>query len=259
MPQRGIILALGGGGVRGLAHFGVLEVLAGARVPIAGIVGTSMGAVAAAVYGAGTSPVRLAELVTVFPWESILDLGLPHLGLAGGEKIQTALELLTKGKSFADLVPPVWVVATDLESGCPVVMHEGCLAPAVRASCAVPGVFAPVALDGRLLIDGGVVAGVPVEIALKLGRPVVAVDVGFDYQTKRARNLLGVLARVVQIMGTELDRRQVSQADLVIRPEVGGVGAASFDLARECVCLGRQAAEMALPEVLALCGGGEGV
>jgi len=252
LAARGLVLALGGGGARGFAHLGVLQVFTRHRVPLAGIVGTSMGAVVAALYGAGADLDRLEDFAIAFPWEDLLDLGFSRLGLAGGGKALAALELLTKKRTFDQLDLPVWVVATDLEAGVPVILREGPVAPAVRASISVPGFFAPSVVNGRALVDGGVVAGVPVEVAREMGRPVVAVDVGFDFQARRARHLLDVLAKVVNIMGTELDRHQVAKADFVIRPDVGHVGTAQFDLAKDCIERGRQAAEEALPDLWAL-------
>ncbi|MGE5527620.1 MAG: patatin-like phospholipase family protein [Patescibacteria group bacterium] len=249
----GAILALGGGGARGLAHLGVLQVLREQGIHPAGIVGTSMGAVMAALYGAGIDLDRMEDLAEVFPWQDMLDIQFHRgLGLIGVDRMQAVLALLTKGKTFAQLSLPVWVVATDLETGAPVILRDGPVAQAVAASAAVPGVFAPVGLGGRLLVDGGVVAGVPVEIALEMGRPVVAVDVGSDFPAVKPRNILGVLAQVVRIMGSNLDRRQVARADLVIRPEVGGLGTARFDQARQCVAWGREAAVAALPALRSL-------
>lgn len=248
----GFVLAFGGGGARGLAHLGVLQVLRKHGVPLAGMVGTSMGAVVATLAGAGADLDRLEHFALAFPWGDLFDPGLSGLGLADGSRALAALELLTQGKTFDRLDPAVWVVATDLEAGTPVILREGPVAPAVRASISVPGVFAPYRLNGRDLVDGGVVAGVPVEIAREMGRPVVAVDVGFDFATRKVRHFLDVLTKVVRIMGSELDRRQVALADLVFRPEVGQVGSAQFDLAPECIAAGRRAAEEALPELWSL-------
>lgn len=254
LAGNGLILALGGGGARGLAHLGVLQVLRRNKVPLAGLVGTSMGSVVAAVYAAGSDLERLEDFVLAFPWRELLDVGLPRFGLVDGEKALAALDLLTKGKSFDQLDLPVWVVATDLEAGVPVVLSQGKVAPAVRASISVPGFFAPFCDEnGRQLVDGGVVAGVPVEIARGMGRPVVAVDVGFSFESRRVKHVLDVLAKVVGIMGSELDRHQVSMADAVIRPDVGAVGSAQFELAAECIAAGRRAAEDALPALRKLC------
>jgi len=110
----GFVLALGGGGARGLAHLGVIQVLQANRVPIAGMVGTSMGAVVAALVGAGGDPALLERLAAAFPWPDLLDLSLSGLGFVGGDKALEVLELLCKGKTFVELDPPVWVVAADL-------------------------------------------------------------------------------------------------------------------------------------------------
>lgn len=252
MSMRPIVLALGGGGARGLAHLGVIQVFTEQRVPIAGIVGTSIGAVVASLYGAGTDLYRLVDLAIAFPWRNLLDLNLPRFGLVSGDRMQSALEVLLKRKTFQELSLPVWAVATDLETGEIVILRDGPVAPAVRASASVPGFFDPCPYNGRSLVDGGVLAGVPVEVARGMGDPVVAVDVGSAMPSRRSRHFIDVLTRVVGIMGSELDRRQVAQADLVIRPEVGLVGSAQFDQARECVVAGRKAAEQALPMLRSL-------
>lgn len=246
-----IILALGGGGARGFAHIGVLQVLQEANIQISGIVGTSMGALIGSTFCAGTDLYYLAKVIECIGWENLIDLSLPQLGLIDGVKIKTLIDLLTKRKNFSDLKPNFWAVATDLHSGDEVVFKEGPLAPAIRASISIPGVFNPVELNGRILVDGAVVAGVPVSIAkLMEGDLTLAVNVGFDHTQHRVNNVFDVLSKVMDIMGNRLDDIQMALADLVIVPQLGDIGTLHFHRANDCVLSGRAAAEMMIPTLM---------
>lgn len=245
-----IILALGGGGARGFAHIGVLQVLREAGVKIGGLVGTSMGALIGSTFASGTDLYYLGQLVEYLGWEDLIDFRLPHLGLVDGAKVQELINLLTKGKNFEDLSLPFWVVATDLFSGEEIIFKTGPLAPAVRASISIPGVFNPVELGGRILVDGAVVAGVPVSIAKQMkGEITIAVNVGFDHTQHQVNNIFDVMAKVMDIMGNRLDQFQLNWADLIIAPQLGNIGTLNFGRAEECVAIGRKAAEGVLPQL----------
>ncbi len=245
-----VVLALGGGGARGFAHIGVLQVLKEAGISIAGIVGTSMGALIGGTYAVGTDLYYLGQLVEYLGWEDLIDLRLPKLGLIDGVKVQTLIDLLTKGKKFENTLLRYWAVATDLFSGEEVIFKEGPLAPAIRASVSIPGVFNPVELNGRILVDGGVVAGVPVAVAKQMaGDITVAVNVGFDHTQHQLNSLFDVMSKVLDIMGNRLDESQVGLADLAIVPQLGNIGTLSFQRAKECVSIGRAAAERVLPQL----------
>ncbi len=245
-----IVLALGGGGARGFAHIGVLQVLAEAGIVIDGIVGTSMGALIGATYAVGTDLYYLAQLVEYLGWEDLIDLRLPRLGLIDGVKVQTVIDLLTKGKKFEELPIGYWAVATDLMRGEEVIFKNGPLAPAIRASISIPGVFNPVELCGKILVDGAVVAGVPVRVAQQMqGDIIVAVNVGFDHTQHQVNTLFDVMSKVMDIMGNRLDQNQMGLADLVIVPNLGNIGTLNFQRAKECVQLGREAALKILPRL----------
>lgn len=245
-----IVLALGGGGARGLAHIGVLQVLKEAGIGPWGIAGTSMGALVGAAYAVGADLYYLERLVDYLKWEDLIDVRLPRMGLIDGAKVLAFIELLTKRKQFEDLAFHLWVVATDLLSGNEIVFKTGSLAPAIRASISIPGVFKPVELNGRILVDGAVVAGVPVIAAHEMkGDLVIAVNVGFDHTQHRVNNIFDVVSKVVDIMGNQLDLCQTRLAHMNIKPELGSIGTMSFGRARECVAAGREAAERSLPEL----------
>jgi NTE family protein len=245
-----IVLALGGGGARGFAHIGVLQTLKEAGIRVSAIVGTSMGALIGATYAAGTDLYYLGQLVEYLHWEDLIDLRLPNLGLIDGAKVKTVIDLLTKGKSMEDLEVIFWAVATDLFTGEEVIFKTGPLGPAVRASISIPGVFNPVELDGRTLVDGAVVAGVPVAVArLMNGDITLAVNVGFDHTQHQVNNIFDVMSKVMDIMGNMLDAQQIKQADLTITPQLGNIGTMHFQRAKECIAIGRKATELILPEL----------
>jgi NTE family protein len=179
----GLVLALGGGGARGLAHIGVLQVLEEEGIAVRAVVGTSVGAEVGAFLAVGMPMPKLVSLATSFDWKRTLQLFLPDLptggGLASGKNI---MEFLNNGlgreRRIEDLSMGYAAVATDLDTGEQVVLDRGSLVDAVRASVSMPAVLAPYSLDGRLLVDGGVVNPVPFDVArTRFGGPVLAVAV----------------------------------------------------------------------------------
>lgn len=179
----GLVLALGGGGARGLAHIGVLQVLEEEGIPVRAVAGTSVGAEVGAFLAVGMPMPDLVSLATSFDWKRTLQLFLPDLptggGLASGKNI---MEFLNNGLGRERVIEELPIgyaaVAADLETGKQVVLDRGSLIDAVRASVSMPAVLAPYSLGGRLLVDGGVVNPVPFDVArTHFGGPVVAVAV----------------------------------------------------------------------------------
>lgn len=249
-PRPRIAWALGGGGARGFAHLGVLKVLKEARIPIDALAGTSMGAVMAVLFAAGTDLKYLTALATTIAWENFVDLRFPRYGLVEGKRITPLIRLLTKRKKLEELAVPVRVIATDLLTGDEVIFDHGPLDEAVRASISIPGIFTPVPSGQRLLVDGGLVAGVPVNAAAEMGMELVfAVNVGGELDTEPPRSVFDILYRSSEIMMRQLDGIQMEQAAFVLTPEVGHVGTVQFNRAEECIEKGEAAAREALPEM----------
>lgn len=241
-------LALGAGSARGLAHLGVLQVLQEEGVPVHLVAGSSIGAVAAAFLALGSDLHLLGRLVTEFDVRKLLDLQVPRLGFVAGQRIYDFLHLLTAGKSFEDLKIPLAVVATDLESGERVVLREGKIVDALRASISVPGVFQPCRLNGRWLIDGAVADRLPIGVVREMGADVIiGVDVTFGKEEVKVENILDVFLQAIELLERQIHLPRLSEADVIIQPAVGQVGSTRFDLAEELIARGREAAKAALP------------
>jgi len=170
-------LALGGGSARGLAHVGVIQVLEAYHIPIDIIAGTSIGSVVGSLYAAGASINQLEEAALSMKKSktlSLIDLALPHSGLISGKRIEEMLsDLALEDKTFDDLKIPFATVATDVESGAEVILNQGKIIDAVRASISIPGIFTPVKYQDYYLVDGGVVNPVPVDVVQKMGADII--------------------------------------------------------------------------------------
>ncbi len=251
--RRKIGLALSGGGGRGIAHIGVLAVLAEAGLVPDCVAGTSAGAAAGVLFCRGWSPEQMLRLVRGL---SLLHLGRPRLrrlGLLDGTRFEELIRELIGDLSFADLSIPLAVVACDLLTGEQVVLRQGPLAPAVRASCSIPGIFTPVEQEGRLLVDGGLVDHLPVSVAREMGADyVIAVDVHPPVSPgRRPRNLFEVVIASYQIM-TRNHIVPGGEPECLIRPDTARFDWLRFGSQAEALYqAGRQAAQEALPGLLA--------
>lgn len=284
-------LVLGGGGARGAAHIGVLKVLERERIPIHAIAGTSIGSIVGGLYAAGYSPEEIESAIGSIDWLDIfhdgtarrerpmrqketdigivanLEVGLDdgHLmfptTLIRGQKLGLWLRRMFLGRgnveSFDQLPIPFRCVATDIGEVKPVVFQSGDLALAVRASMAVPGAFAPVKHDGRVLVDGGIVNNIPIDVARQMGVDrVIVVDVGQPLAPADSVNS-GVQILVQMVSGMMRDRSQQSlsamrEGDVLLRPDLGALTSASFQEAIQGVAPGEQSALTALDQLRAL-------
>lgn len=271
-------LALGGGGARGLAHLGVLAVLLQEGIPIDAIAGTSMGAVIGAAHATGYDVHDLIRMALQFRWRNLIDLNWNGRGFLKGERLEALVDDLSGGKNFDETRIPFAIVTADLNTGEEVVMKEGPIARAARASCAFPGVFTPVEIGGRWLFDGGVVNQVPADVAVSLGADVViAVDTSGSPQrhvmgeaapapglmsqlTAMAFNdnrypvMKDLLEKVIDIFIDQITtyRLRIDRPIIVIRPAVGQIKLEDFRRAEECIAAGITAAEAQLPAIRAL-------
>ncbi|WP_159665148.1 patatin-like phospholipase family protein [Andreprevotia sp. IGB-42] len=284
-PPR-VALVLGGGGARGLAHVGVLKVLEEAHVPIACIVGTSMGSLVAGGYAVGRTPEELEARILKADWDTLIStqpprteilfrdkeddrpqvvpfaigisddgkLGLPK-AVISTQRIEGFLREMTLAGTVPDfdhLSIPYRAIASDIETGQMVVLKNGDIVTAMRASMAVPGVFPSVLLNGQTLVDGGISRNLPIDIARQTCHPdvVIAVDVGAPpLKSKQIGSMLDVadqLTRLLIAQNVEQQIKTLTPSDLLIMPDFGTLGSMDFNKTKELLAAGEAAARAKL-------------
>jgi NTE family protein len=284
-PRLKIGLALSGGGARGLAHVGVLRWMEENRIPVDYIAGTSMGGLVGVMFAAGMSPAEINEYVEHLDWDEALlseptyselafrrkedrrdyevgiPLGLKH-GLSGpngfspGQGVGLLLDRVafpySTISSFDDLPTPFRCVATDMLAGVPVVLKDGSLAQALRATMSIPGVFTPVEMNGRVLADGGLVDNIPTNVVRQMtADKVIAVNVGTPLGGREAlQTLTGVLTQTISVMTIANERRSLDQADIVVSPDLGTYTATDYYSFREIIRLGYEGAAKQAADLL---------
>lgn len=278
-------LALSGGGALGLTEIGVIKWLEENHIPVDRIAGTSMGSIIGSMYATGMTPAEIQTFAEKIDWDAAFlpepgytelsyrrkqdrrdfvvaaPLGLKH-GLKGPNGLNSgqAAGLLLDRIAFADagitdfddLPIPFRCVATDMQSGEAIVLHEGFLADAVRASMAIPGVFTPVELNGRILADGGMVQNIPVETVRDMGADaVIAVELHFPpADIGQLGTLVGVLSRAIDVMITQNEHYSLALAKAKVRVDMKGFAITDYNRVDELVQLGYKAAASQAAELL---------
>jgi NTE family protein len=248
-------LALAGGFARGIAHIGVLRALTSAGIPIDCVAGTSVGALIGACYCAGV-PLDLMQLIA--STTSFADFGRwtpSWLGLATNQRMESYLARFTHVKTFEELQTPLAIAATDINAGVSVFYTRGLIAPALRGSCAYPGLFVPIQFEGRTLVDGFLTSPVPVEGALLLGADIVIAIYLEAGNLENPRTVADVISRSFNIIQRHGDIAWRQQADVIIEPDVKSFVWDDFTRTNDLVAVGEAAVEAALPEIRAALGG----
>lgn len=236
-------LALGSGGARGFAHLGVIKVLHEEGIPIDFIAGSSMGALVACFFGTGLDLDRLYKISTAFKRKYFLDFTVPKMGFVAGKRLKDLIRVFTHGKNIEDLTIPIAVVATDLMSGEKVVFKKGPIADAVRASISIPGIFVPEKINGRLLVDGGVVDRIPVSVVKEMGAEfVIAVDVSKVKTNTEITSIFDVIMQSIDIMQMELVDHRIIASDFTIRPRVEKFSSKAYTNIEDIIEMGEEAA-----------------
>jgi len=248
-PPR-IGLALGGGAARGFAHIGVIQALeeSGLRPDL--VVGTSAGSLVAALYASGKRPAELVQLADAMDESAITDWAFPGRGLIRGEALARFVREHTGGRTIEAMAVPLGIVATDLDSGAPILFQRGDTGMAVRASSAVPAVFQPVRIGAREYVDGGLVSPVPVRFARQMGAElVIAVDISAAPEGNATGDAMRMLLQTFAIMGRSINNFELRDADVVLRPRLPGVSGADFAARKKSIQAGREATLAALAEL----------
>jgi len=246
-PPR-IGLALGGGAARGFAHIGVIQVLEenGLRPDL--VVGTSAGSLVAALYASGKSGAELGLLADSMDESAVTDWAFPGRGVIRGEALARYVREATGGRAIEQMRMPLGIVATDLDSGEPILFQRGDPGVAVRASSAVPAVFQPVRIGSREYVDGGLVSPVPVRFARQMGADlVIAVDISAVPDGSATGDAMRMLLQTFSIMGRSINHFELRDADVVLRPRLTGVAGTDFSTRKRSIQAGREAALAQLP------------
>ncbi len=247
-------LALGGGAARGFAHVGVIQVLEENGIKPQLVTGTSAGSLVAAIYASGKNGVQLQRVAETMEEAAIADWTLPlfNRGVLRGDALARYVNGQVGGKLMEDLELPLGIVATDLNSGNDVLFRRGDTGTAVRASSAVPAVFQPVKINGHEYVDGGLVSPVPVGAARRMGADyVIAVDISSPPEGSLTGGTLDILLQTFSIMGKSINRFELRDADLVVRPALQGIGSSDFGARKRSIEAGRQAMLKMIPELKA--------
>jgi len=274
-PRIGLVLS--GGGARGLAHIGVIRALEERNIKIHAITGTSMGAIVGALYASGKNPDEIEAIALGINWsdafsdepardklsyrrkkvsrdylvktQATLDGGIINLpkGVIQGQNLQLMLQRLflhvSQVTNFDHLKIPFRAVASDLVTGDAVVFASGSLATAVRASMSIPGLFAPVEIDGKVLVDGGLANNLPVDIAKSMGVDyVIAVDIATPlYSAKELDSVIPIIEQLTTLLTFNQLKKQydlLGAGDVLIKPDLGGINTADFDKLAQAIALG---------------------
>jgi NTE family protein len=250
-PPR-IGLALGGGASRGFAHIGVLQVLEENGIKPDLIAGTSAGSLVAALYASGKSGHDLGMMAEAMDESAFTDWAFPGRGLIRGEALAKFVRDNTGGLRIEQMHVPLGIVATDLDSGQPILFQVGDPGVAVRASSAVPAVFQPVRIGAHEYVDGGLVAPVPVRFARQMGAElVIAVDISAAPEGNATGDPMRMLLQTFAIMGRSINNFELRDADVLMRPKLPHMSGADFSSRRQSIQAGRDAAEAQLANLRA--------
>lgn len=250
-PKATVALALGGGASKGFAHIGIIKVLKENNIPVKIVTGTSAGSIVGSMYASGMSPDRLELEAEILGKTDLVDLTLSTSGFIKGEKLQNYINRKVGNRPMQQFPIKFAAVATDFESGKPVVFNVGNAGQAVRASASIPNVFQPVVIGNRKYVDGGLSQPVPVSAAKKMGANfIIAVDISARPAKNVSQGMFSYLDQTINVMSQTALRQELGQANVVIKPQVlelGSVG--GFDQKQRAIQLGEQAARAALPEI----------
>ncbi|MDD5583158.1 MAG: patatin-like phospholipase family protein [Candidatus Marinimicrobia bacterium] len=242
--KKTIGLALGGGGVLGAAHVGVLRALAENNIPIDYVSGTSIGAFVASFVAAGKGWKEIEEIAKQLKWLDVSKISFPKMGLLSNKKMGTLLQETIGDIRFEDTVIPAAMIAADITNGEKKILKTGDIASAVMASTCIPGIFTPIQREGDLLVDGGIVENIPVSPLKDFGADIIiAVDLISHRYIQKPENIIEVLLNTFDFMIMNVSKGYAQQADILITPNLSGASRVDTDQTPELIDIGYQTAK----------------
>ena len=242
-------LALGGGSVLGAAHIGVLKAIHEMGIEIDYITGTSIGAFVAGLYASGLDLQEIEQITEDLNWLDLSAPSLSRLGLLSNKRMGDLIRDKIGEIKLEETKIPVAMIAVDIETMEKVVLNKGEVARASMASTCVPGVFVPVDIDGRMLVDGGVTENVPVSPLVDMGAElIIAVDLRSKHKNKRPKSLTEILLRTFAMTSATATKYQKVSADIIIAPNLSDFNVVDIDQAPELIEVGYKEAKKVLSE-----------
>lgn len=249
--KRRVGLALGGGAVLGAAHIGILKALKENDVSVACIAGTSVGAFIGALFAFGMEWDEIDRITRDLKWLDVSRLSISQYGLLSNRKLGDLIAEHIGDVSFDQSAIPLAIVATDISTGEKIVLRKGSVASAVMASTCIPGVFVPVEMEGRLLVDGGLVENVPIAPLQEMGADIIiGVDLNAGQKNEKPKNIVEVLLRSFNFMLESATKLQTEKADILIRPDLSRFNMYDMDQAGDLFEAGYLEAEKMLQKIL---------
>jgi NTE family protein len=237
--RKNIGLALGGGAVFGAAHVGVLRAIEEKEIDISYISGTSIGALVAALWTFGLGWEKIAGLAKDTKWLDISSVSLSKFGLLSNKGIRRLIVDNIGDSTFKDAKIPLAMIATDISNGEKVVLKSGNVADAVMASACIPGVFIPVEINDRLLVDGGIVENIPLSPLEEMGaKYIIGVDLNSNHQYQKPKNILEVMLNSFHFTLKAAAKLQTEEADLLLQPDLSGYNRIDLDQVDDLIDIG---------------------
>lgn len=216
-----IALCLGGGAVLGSFHIGVLKAIEELNIKISFLAGTSIGAIVGVLYACGKTADEIEQIALNIKWKDLYTLSISKTGILSNKKIGDFLSRHIDEKNFEDLEKKFGVIATDITTGEKVPLFKGNVKQAVMASSCIPGVFIPIKIENKILVDGGLVENVPISIAKKFKADyIIAVDLNTNQAFSQPSNILEILINSFNFLSINSTKMQIKQADLSIKPDL---------------------------------------
>jgi len=234
-----VALALGGGSVLGGVHVGVLKALQEYDVEIKSISGTSAGGIVASLYAFGKTPKEIEQIVLNFEWKNLVTLTLSKFAILSNDKIGEMIKENIGNTNIEDAKIPLSMIATDITNGQKVILEKGSTSDAIMATTCVPGIFIPVELDGRLLVDGGIIENIPLSCLIDKDVDfIIGVDLVCEHSHKKPQNIIEVLYNSFNFLVKANKLMQSKEADIIIKPDLSNYNAIDLAQMKELIEIG---------------------